>query len=483
MGLYRALHRLKIIPFLKKWYILNLILGILDILAVSVAYQISYSFYYGDWNHWFINDKTLFKLYLVITPIWLIILYFIKITRIPRTKRYRILFLQYFQSAVLVTFVFVLIYFSFRLYMVPRQFIVETTFLGFMFLFSLRLLEYKLFKNYRARGYNYINLIVICDSTALSFIRNIIQKPEWGYKFVTIYTDSEEIIDEYTDRMVIFTASDVNEIGKLMEVYLVDEVVYYKSKILTSEVRSIIRSCEELGVTFNLHVDKSDHNLSNAIRTSLAGDHFLTYSNIPYKPTSLIAKRFMDISLSLFLVLLFSPLMIFIVVSVWLSTKGPAIFKQERVGLRGRKFSMYKFRTMVHNAEEMQRDLVELNEVDGPVFKIEDDPRTTKMGRFLRKTGLDELPQLFNILKGEMSLIGPRPALRSETEKYKRWQLRRLSVKPGLSCFWQIKPERNSIKFEKWMEMDLAYIDNWSLRLDFMILIRSIKTIFHKTAS
>jgi len=136
---------------------------------------------------------------------------------------------------------------------------------------------------------------------------------------------------------------------------------------------------------------------------------------------------------------------------------------------------------MVANADEMRKELEELNEADGPAFKIADDPRVTKVGKFLRKTGLDELPQLFNILRGEMSLIGPRPPLPEETTQYERWQLRRLSVKPGLSCFWQVKPDRNSIKFEKWMELDLAYIDNWSLRLDFVILFKTIKTIFHKT--
>jgi lipopolysaccharide/colanic/teichoic acid biosynthesis glycosyltransferase len=136
---------------------------------------------------------------------------------------------------------------------------------------------------------------------------------------------------------------------------------------------------------------------------------------------------------------------------------------------------------MVSNADDLRKDLEEQNEADGPAFKIKDDPRITKIGGILRKTGLDELPQLFNILKGEMSLIGPRPPLPEETVQYQRWQLRRLSVKPGLSCFWQIKPDRNNIKFEKWMEMDLAYIDNWSLRLDFVILVKTLKTIFQRT--
>jgi lipopolysaccharide/colanic/teichoic acid biosynthesis glycosyltransferase len=136
---------------------------------------------------------------------------------------------------------------------------------------------------------------------------------------------------------------------------------------------------------------------------------------------------------------------------------------------------------MVANADDLRKDLEEQNEADGPAFKIKDDPRITKIGGILRKTGFDELPQLFNILKGEMSLIGPRPPLPEETVQYQRWQLRRLSVKPGLSCFWQIKPDRNNIKFEKWMEMDLAYIDNWSLRLDFVILLKTLKTIFQRT--
>ena len=136
---------------------------------------------------------------------------------------------------------------------------------------------------------------------------------------------------------------------------------------------------------------------------------------------------------------------------------------------------------MVVNAELLRNDLEAENEADGPVFKIKDDPRVTKIWKFLRKTGLDELPQLFNVLNGEMSLIGPRPPLQEETKLYKRWQLRRLSVKPGLSCFWQIKPDRNSIKFEKWMELDLAYIDNWSLRLDLIIFLKTIKTVFQRT--
>jgi lipopolysaccharide/colanic/teichoic acid biosynthesis glycosyltransferase len=189
----------------------------------------------------------------------------------------------------------------------------------------------------------------------------------------------------------------------------------------------------------------------------------------------------MDVGISLLMLITLSPFLLIIAISIKLTSPGPIMFRQPRVGLRGRMFDLYKFRTMVANADELRKGLESKNEVDGPVFKIKDDPRVTRIGKFLRKTGLDELPQLINVLKGEMSLIGPRPPLQTETKLYKRWQLRRLSVKPGLSCFWQIKPERNSIKFETWMELDLAYIDNWSLRLDFIILIKTIKTVFQRS--
>jgi lipopolysaccharide/colanic/teichoic acid biosynthesis glycosyltransferase len=189
----------------------------------------------------------------------------------------------------------------------------------------------------------------------------------------------------------------------------------------------------------------------------------------------------MDLAVSFLMIIFLSPVLLTIALMVKFTSDGPIIFKQARVGLRGRQFSLYKFRTMIVDAEKLKKTLEADNEMDGPVFKIKDDPRVTSIGKFLRRTGLDELPQLFNILKGEMSLIGPRPPLPSETIQYKRWQLRRLSVKPGLSCFWQIKPDRNNIKFEKWMELDLAYIDNWSLRLDFIILLKTIRTVFQRT--
>jgi lipopolysaccharide/colanic/teichoic acid biosynthesis glycosyltransferase len=218
-----------------------------------------------------------------------------------------------------------------------------------------------------------------------------------------------------------------------------------------------------------------------ASNSGIKGSTFSTFINVPHSTYALTVKKIADIFGALIGIIVLSPALIVITLLIRFTSSGPAVYKQPRVGLRGRQFELYKFRTMVVNADDLRKDLEEQNEADGPAFKIKDDPRITKIGGILRKTGLDELPQLFNILKGEMSLIGPRPPLPEETVQYQRWQLRRLSVKPGLSCFWQIKPDRNNIKFEKWMEMDLAYIDNWSLRLDFVILLKTLKTIFQRT--
>ncbi len=192
----------------------------------------------------------------------------------------------------------------------------------------------------------------------------------------------------------------------------------------------------------------------------------------------MLLKTIGDIYFSILALIVLSPFLLIVALLIKFDSSGPVFFKQERIGLRGRKFKLYKFRSMVLNAEEILSKIKSENQADGPVFKIKDDPRITKVGSFLRKTGLDEIPQLINIIKGEMSLIGPRPPLESEVKDYERWQLRRLSVRPGITCTWQVIPNRNEVKFEKWMKLDLNYIDNWSLMKDLQLFVKTIGTIF-----
>jgi exopolysaccharide biosynthesis polyprenyl glycosylphosphotransferase len=481
MDLIRSLGLLKIIPFLKKWNLLNFLLGTIDIVAIALAFQCSYYINYLNTGGFFFTEKNLFLLFLCILPFWLFFLYLIKIAEIPRTKRYRELLLEYFQSTLVIAFILLIIYFIFKMTWISRMFLIEFTFLGFAFLFFVRLMEYEVFKKYRAQGYNYVNIVLIADDSSRSFIDSLLLYKEWGYRIIAIFTGSILLKAKYEESIIMLSEEYLTVINDLMEVDIIDEVLYIKSKVVPSEVRNVMRSCEELGVTFRLKHDDSKINLTNAIKTNIADEKFLNFINIPYNSNALAIKRIMDIIVSLSMIIIISPALLIIAVLIKLTSPGPIIFKQARVGLRGRQFNLYKFRTMIVNAEILKKDLEAENEVDGPVFKIKDDPRVTKIGKFLRKTGLDELPQLINILNGEMSLIGPRPPLHEETKLYKRWQLRRLSVRPGLTCFWQIKPNRNSIKFEKWMELDLAYIDNWSLRLDFIIFLKTIGTVFKRT--
>jgi exopolysaccharide biosynthesis polyprenyl glycosylphosphotransferase len=201
----------------------------------------------------------------------------------------------------------------------------------------------------------------------------------------------------------------------------------------------------------------------------------LTFSATP-DDEWLLLKRVIDFTMALVLLVVLSPLFLILAVLVKLTSPGPIFFRQTRCGLGGRKFTLFKFRSMMADADQRREELDALNEVDGPVFKIRNDPRCTPVGRFMRKFSLDELPQLVNIIKGNMSLVGPRPPLPEEVEKYERWQRRRLRMQPGLTCLWALEG-RSQLSFRRWMELDLEYIDHWSMALDWKILLRTIPIV------
>jgi exopolysaccharide biosynthesis polyprenyl glycosylphosphotransferase len=190
-----------------------------------------------------------------------------------------------------------------------------------------------------------------------------------------------------------------------------------------------------------------------------------------------ISKRFIDIIASLLGLTILSPILLMVAILIKLESKGKAIFSQKRIGLNGKEFKMYKFRSMVENAEELKVKLAKENEMSGPMFKMKNDPRVTKVGKFIRKTSIDELPQLINVLKGEMSLVGPRPSLPKEVEKFEPWMLKRLSVKPGLTCYWQVSG-RNNIDFYDWMKLDLQYVNDRSFLLDLKLIFQTFFVLF-----
>jgi exopolysaccharide biosynthesis polyprenyl glycosylphosphotransferase len=241
-------------------------------------------------------------------------------------------------------------------------------------------------------------------------------------------------------------------------------------------MEEIFLACEEQGVKTRILLDFFPHFRSEITLDRLEHLPLLTFSNAPENEYLLFLKRAFDVVFSGLLLILASPLMLVIVLAVKLSSPGPAIYRQLRCGLNGRKFWLWKFRSMYQDAEQHIQLLAHLNESDGPVFKIQRDPRVTRIGRFLRRTSLDELPQLFNILKGEMSFVGPRPPLPEEVARYERWQRRRLRMKPGLTCLWALEG-RSELSFARWMKLDMDYIDHWSLSLDLKILLRTIPRV------
>jgi len=333
----------------------------------------------------------------------------------------------------------------------------------------------------RRKGYNYRTLLVVgTGERAQEFVNTIQRHKEWGLKIIGfIDRDLSRVGKSICGLQVLGTLEDLPDILHNSEI---DEVVFIVPRSWLTILERPILACEEMGIKTRLAGDLFDHKIAKMHLQELNGQVFLTYDPTPHKQGAILVKRAIDVGLSYLLLLLTWPLFILIAIIIKLTSEGPVFFKQIRCGQNGRKFTMLKFRTMVDGAEGLRAQVEHLNEMNGPVFKAKNDPRVTKVGKILRKTSLDELPQLINVLRGEMSLVGPRPPLPSEVEKYEPWQRRKLSMKPGITCLWQVNG-RNKIDFEKWMRLDLEYIDNWSLTLDMLILLKTIPAVLKGTGA
>lgn len=268
----------------------------------------------------------------------------------------------------------------------------------------------------------------------------------------------------------------VDDAERILRAEVVDEVVFVISGTHLSQVEQAFIAAEDLGLATRLSLGFLPARKSRIEYEEVGGTPFLRFTTAPTHPISLAVKRAFDLAVSIVALVVGAPLFLLIAIAIKLDSPGPVFFGQVRSGLNGRRFTLWKFRSMVVDAEAHLAKLRDKNEMSGPVFKMRDDPRVTRVGRFLRKTSLDELPQFWNVLLGQMSVVGPRPPLPSEVDRYERWHRRRLSVKPGLTCIWQVSG-RNEIDFEDWMKLDLAYIDQWSLWLDLKIVFRTIPAV------
>ena len=332
----------------------------------------------------------------------------------------------------------------------------------------------------RLRGRNLRHVLIVgTNARAIRFANEIAMAPELGYQIRGFADDPWEGSGEF-EQGGGEIVTDLKGLTDYVRENVVDEVVLsLPFGRLYDETARIARLCQEQGIVVRLLPGMRFLGLGNAKATlDLFNDEpVVTLLPAAIAGWRLALKRFIDVTVASVLLILLLPLMIIIAIVVKLTSPGPMFFVQTRVGLNKRRFSLLKFRTMVENAEEELEGLQSLNEVSGPVFKIKDDPRLTPCGRFLRRTSLDELPQLINVLTGDMSLVGPRPLPVRDYEGFSQdWHRRRLSVRPGITCLWQVAG-RSGIKFDRWMELDMQYIDHWSLLLDLNILMRTVGAV------
>lgn len=268
----------------------------------------------------------------------------------------------------------------------------------------------------------------------------------------------------------------LENIPELLRRHVIDEVIFAVSKDELDKVQETLLVCEEEGVRTRLLLSFLPHVISKVHLDRLHEMSLLTFSTTPESEDLLLLKRGVDFMMALAFLVALSPLFLVLAILIKLTSQGQVFYRQTRCGLGGRKFTVYKFRSMRAGSDLLRDELAALNEMDGPAFKIKNDPRCTAVGAFMRKFSLDELPQLVNILKGDMSFVGPRPPLPEEVEKYEPWQRRRLRMQPGLTCLWALEG-RNQLNFKRWMELDLEYIDHWSPSLDWKIILKTIPIV------
>jgi len=410
-----------------------------------------------------------------VAPFWCLMLYLNGMYISMRTRAFAEIVWIIIKSSFFTFLAFGTVVFILKLKFVSRMFFVFFIVLSLIFILTEKILVFFIMHYVRRRGYNYRRLLVVGKGRRASdFINKIKRHPEWGIKVIGIIDDEPgQKVVEVNDVEFLGT---LKNLAQVLHKHVIDEVVFVLPRLRLNHMENAIHTCETEGIKATIAVDLFDAKIARIRQTELDGIPLLTFETTVAKEWQLFIKRAIDIVISGLGIIMLSPLFMVVAILIKFTSSGPVFFIQKRLGLNGREFSLYKFRSMYKGADKKLSELKVLNEMDGPVFKIKKDPRITPVGRILRKFSVDELPQLFNVFVGHMSLIGPRPPIPEEVEEYKPWQRRRLSMRPGISCLWQVNG-RNKLDFDEWMKLDLEYLDNWSLWLDFKIMMKTIPVV------
>ena len=347
-----------------------------------------------------------------------------------------------------------------------------------------KLVVFKVLEKIRTSGYNTRSILIVGSRERAKDVIKAVEKVKGsGYKILGCFDVDETVVGHsvINGHKVIGV---VYELENYLRNNIVDELIFAIPLKEIEQCDRYIALAESMGIKVRIIPDWEIHylmyrpNIATIRFEEFLGVYNMALQSTPQNEGEMLIKAIFDYLVAAVLTLLLLPVFVIIGYAIKKKSSGPVFYTQERLGMNGRRFPVYKFRTMVSNADEMRKELEEMNEMDGPVFKIKDDPRIIPgVGHFLRKTSLDELPQLFNVLRGEMSLVGPRPPIPKEVDEYSVWHRRRLSMKPGMTCLWQIAPNRNDLTFEQWVKLDLKYIDKWSLFNDIKILIMTPRAI------
>jgi exopolysaccharide biosynthesis polyprenyl glycosylphosphotransferase len=425
-------------------------------------------------------DYVIIALFVII--IWSMTLFFVDLT-IPSHTKFTDLFINILKAVSAGMIILVLLLFLLKIKDVSRLLLGLFYILNIITLTISKAIIFWTYKKSEQSEYNKCNILIIGSKQRAAGAISLINSITGQYTIIgCLDTSTERIGKRVKDDVRVIGV--VDEIQNIIQNNVVDEVIFAMPMYQIDNIEAYIQLIELMGIKVRIFPDWHIHSLFYEPRIArvyfdeLNGIPSMVLSSTSTRQRDLLLKLFFDYILSGLALMALLPILLTITILIKISSKGPLMFKQTRVGLNGRKFHVYKFRTMVKDAEAKLEELKELNEADGPAFKIKKDPRIIPfIGTILRKTSLDELPQLLNILKGEMSLIGPRPPLCSEVEQYNIWHRRRLSMRPGITCLWQIQPNRNDLTFDQWMDLDLHYIDNWSMKLDIKIFFKTISVM------
>lgn len=332
----------------------------------------------------------------------------------------------------------------------------------------------------RRNGRNYRNILIVGSGPRAAHVyRTVVQHPDWALRIVG-FVDDHAYAGDGNEAM-----GEIHKFADLPELFrnnVIDEVVVALPRSMLSSLSPVVEACSMVGVSLTIPVDLFEDFMPPPRVTRFGSSAALSYAPVHHNRFKLAIKRTIDIVGAATVLTLSAPILLVAMAAIRLTSDGPAIFRQRRCGLHGREFWMYKLRTMVNDAEEQKSSLAHLNESDGPVFKIRNDPRVTVVGRYLRSFSLDELPQLWNVLIGDMSLVGPRPPVPSEVERYRTFERRRLSMRPGITCYWQVQG-RNEIGFADWVKLDVEYIETWSLSTDFWIMTKTVPAVISRSGA